>query len=411
MEQREIAPSISEWFLIASKGDMVVRILPGMLLGETDSGDVSFFDPSCAQVELDIAYDGSVVLSAADNFELECAGGKRSRREYLTRHHRAEVQLPHNVMQIDTDFANRLAADDTVGFRLVPMPKATAKAKATQIVLPDCEPDSEAHLDAPADAAVEARRLRGAREAAALRTAPMPGFEKRRTQRIRVRRQQPIGLLVAVWVAVAALALVLLYQVLRDDPIAQLPAPAEVSPASQTVPVQAADLITEIPARDSEVALTTIRVPPLHLRLLELATSQPTETVPPQQVAAQVSQSPSAPESTAEPRVSPPPEPRPEPRVEPTARAPVERDSARTVAERSSSTLPVAARTRLPAEDLRSVRQRLINRSLAELASGEFRDARSSLQAAANAGADPKLVTDLHAEIDYREQLSEGRNP
>ena len=55
---------------------------------------------------------------------------------------------------------------------------------------------------------------------------------------------------------------------------------------------------------------------------------------------------------------------------------------------------------------LQAVRQELINRALAQLAGNALDDARRSLQAAANAGADPQLIADLRSEVDYRQRLS-----
>ena len=68
----------SQWYLIALDGDMVLRVRPGMPLGETAAGELSF-DPSCAQLELDIADDGDLMLSAVDDHELEFGGGTRCR--------------------------------------------------------------------------------------------------------------------------------------------------------------------------------------------------------------------------------------------------------------------------------------------------------------------------------------------
>lgn len=53
---------------------------------------------------------------------------------------------------------------------------------------------------------------------------------------------------------------------------------------------------------------------------------------------------------------------------------------------------------------LQTVRQALINRALAQLAGAELDDARRTLQAAADAGADPRLLADLRREVDFRQQ-------
>ncbi len=58
---------------------MVVRVRPGMPLGETEGGDLSF-DRSCAQLELDIDDDGGLILSAIEDRELESAEGPHCRR-------------------------------------------------------------------------------------------------------------------------------------------------------------------------------------------------------------------------------------------------------------------------------------------------------------------------------------------
>lgn len=58
---------------------------------------------------------------------------------------------------------------------------------------------------------------------------------------------------------------------------------------------------------------------------------------------------------------------------------------------------------------LQSVRQALINRALAQLASDALDDARKTLQAAADTGANPLLVGDLLREVDYRQQLIDAQ--
>jgi hypothetical protein len=54
---------------------------------------------------------------------------------------------------------------------------------------------------------------------------------------------------------------------------------------------------------------------------------------------------------------------------------------------------------------IESVRQGLINRALAQLAGGALEDARRTLQSAADAGADPMLVSNLRSEVDYRQRM------
>jgi hypothetical protein len=58
---------------------------------------------------------------------------------------------------------------------------------------------------------------------------------------------------------------------------------------------------------------------------------------------------------------------------------------------------------------LKSVREKLINRALAELAGNALDDARRSLESAAEIGADPSLVANLQNEVAYRQQLINAR--
>jgi TonB family protein len=61
-------------------------------------------------------------------------------------------------------------------------------------------------------------------------------------------------------------------------------------------------------------------------------------------------------------------------------------------------------------QGLQSVRQALINRTLAQLAAVALDDARSSLAAAAETGVNAQLVADLRSEIDYRQRLVDARD-
>lgn len=148
MGQRGIVQGTTGWYLIASHGDMVVRVRPGMPIGETATGELSF-DPACAQLELDISEDGDLVVSAVDDHELESVGGTRRRRESLARHRRAEIRLPHNVLRLDTDFVDPAqAATETVELRAI---RPSEDGSESQLV---AEPQIEAPPDpAPDDSA------------------------------------------------------------------------------------------------------------------------------------------------------------------------------------------------------------------------------------------------------------------
>ncbi len=118
MDQRGLAPNTDGWYLIANHGAMVVRVRPGMPLGETESGELSF-DPAWAQLKLEIADDGGLVLNAVAGHQLETPGGDRCSREHVGRQRGAEIQLPHNVLQLDTDFVERAPAEETLQFRAI----------------------------------------------------------------------------------------------------------------------------------------------------------------------------------------------------------------------------------------------------------------------------------------------------
>lgn len=58
---------------------------------------------------------------------------------------------------------------------------------------------------------------------------------------------------------------------------------------------------------------------------------------------------------------------------------------------------------------LQSVRQGVVNRALAELATRRLEDARKSLKTAAEIGADPMLLAHLQSEVDYQQRLTVER--
>ncbi len=148
MGQPGIAQGDGRWYLITSYGDLVVRVHPDMAVGESATGELSF-DPTCAQLTLDIEDDGGLVLKAVDDHELEPTGGPRCRKAHLARHRRAEVHLPHNIIRIDTDFVNLAPTDDSVAILTVRPMGASTK--------PSFEPLPEGLPVEPLDPGLEAR--------------------------------------------------------------------------------------------------------------------------------------------------------------------------------------------------------------------------------------------------------------
>jgi len=106
-----------EWYLVASRGAMVIRVRGGMLIGETADGELDLFDRSCAQLELDIASDGSLLLNATNDYQLELANGACRPSTQLTPQTRAHISLPNNLVQLSNDFADLRQTKDSLQIR------------------------------------------------------------------------------------------------------------------------------------------------------------------------------------------------------------------------------------------------------------------------------------------------------
>jgi hypothetical protein len=136
-----VAHGTSQWYLIALDGDVVLRMRPGMLLGETAGGELSF-DPSRAQIQLDVGEDGGLMLSAVDSHELEFGGGACGRSKHLARDRRPEIRLPHNVLRLVTDFVDPAPANETVAIRPL---RASAVAAAPQVRATEVTAEPQIH--------------------------------------------------------------------------------------------------------------------------------------------------------------------------------------------------------------------------------------------------------------------------
>jgi hypothetical protein len=117
MGQTGTAQGTSQWYLITRRGE-VVRVRHGMRLGETAAGELSF-DPSCAQLEMETAEDGGLVLCAVDDYELESPAGTRQRCERLTRSWCADIRLAHNIVQLQPEGFDPTRVTKTVELRVV----------------------------------------------------------------------------------------------------------------------------------------------------------------------------------------------------------------------------------------------------------------------------------------------------
>ena len=451
MGQSREVPGKGQWYLIARHGDMVMRVRPRMLLGETASGELSF-EASCAQLELDIDDDGGLVLSAVDGHELEWAGGTRCSRERLARHRGAEIRLAHNVLILDTDFV-----EDVPVPRPVEDPKSPNTARVTE------RPRARPAAPVPEVASP------------APKTQPQATVEERSkvpVQRTRARRPRTPSPSMAAVMALSAISLGLLYFGFRDDTAPSPDATVGGEPTPQVAsPQAAAEVATSSEhALDDVLPSTAVPSPPQPQPLPPRDEPPSIEPKGPAQVPTLTVDAHEASPAVSEPEPAAVPADPVVPRVErpsvsvvaqttvvgePVSAAKTTNASKvdtgamrappQSVAPTRTQASEVARRRALSAADraleqgrlttppeanaytlynrvlaldpesqearngLKSVREKLINRALAELAGNALDDARRSLESAAEIGADPSLVANLQNEVAYRQQLINAR--
>ncbi len=266
MGQSREVHGTGQWYLIARHGDMVMRVRPRMLLGETASGELSF-EASCAQLELDIDDDGGLVLSAIDGHELEWAGGARCHRERLARHRGAEIRLAHNVLILDTDFVEDVPAPRSIDHATEPDTERVPQKVPDQsdVVIPDVR----SHTPKAAVQPIVEQAIK----------VPIEGTRARR------RRHLPSPSTMAL-VTLAAVGLGLLYFGLRDDDAPRPDdtvalEPTQVAPAQAPVAVA---MSSEQP-REEMLPSTVIPSTPPPLPPPARDASPPAEPLVTQQVA------------------------------------------------------------------------------------------------------------------------------
>jgi hypothetical protein len=516
MGQLRTVHGAGHWYLVARHGDRVLRVRPRLLLGETAAGELSF-DASCAQLELDVDDDGSILLNAVGGHELEWAGGVRCHRERLARNRGAEIRLFHNVLLLDTDFVEEpesgLPNDEVKEAQIRRFPDLLLGNPVDRIV---AEPPPATLAPPPAEPPLRALEPPP-------RSEPRPqNYDKRRadplrqqttTGSLRIRRASRRAAIVGL-VALAAIGLAVLYIEPQETgapetsaTVAIAPAPQAPSaqsrsatvtdaapaagvkpalkPASDVAPSNGAThpeaVLVGPPEPSSEHASTTAsRSTPVvasapSSAILPAPTSvgpsarppsatpapprTAASTLPPIEVTKSASvtasqSSPVAPRSTEpspKPSVAPSPAPAanvaaasesvqpPKATGTPTSSpAPVVASQENTTARREAAAQQARVRALFAADQalaqgrlmsppeanafalynrvlaldpespeakrgLQSVRARLINNTLASLAGNALEDARRSLKAAADAGADPMLVANLQGEIEYRQ--------
>lgn len=483
MGQRRINQETSQWYLIASRGDMTIRVRPGMPLGETADGNLSF-DPACAQIVLDIADDGDLVVRAADQHQLETDDGERCHSTRFSRDLSAEIRLPHNVLRLDTDFIDRRDADASIAVRAADAAAADAAQPEAPLkqrfeVLESAPTTAQSLAPSPSKPSAEARkappRAKSGEPAPATEpapkaaerapiTAPSLRSERQAAERGQARLRRLNAALIGLACIAVAAAFLLLQQEPPPGPMEEVrgppqpqddAAPPAPAPASESMGARLPDTVPEpvlLPVPDRSAALGQTLDP------ADEAGTEPAFEEPP--AVAEVRVEPievppitrrSVPEPGGDERSSEriaAPEPLPAAAREPALPPPdpaqvavLEQVGAEATAQARTLTRrrdllaaelalaqgrlasppgnnALALYQRILEEDpgspaaqsgLQSVRQALINRALAEVARNALADARETLDAAAEAGANPLFIEDLRGEVEYRQRLLDAR--
>ena len=102
MNSGELSQFTNHWYVTAGDGDVVVRVFPGMWLGETETGELSL-DGSDALLSLSIGIDESLVVFAVNGGELDDEDGEFCGRRHLAFDSAALIRLPNNNVRLDKD--------------------------------------------------------------------------------------------------------------------------------------------------------------------------------------------------------------------------------------------------------------------------------------------------------------------
>jgi hypothetical protein len=504
---RPDSPALQEWYVVTGGGASAVRMMPGLTVGESDSGALALNDPDVGNqwVEFVLADNGEPWATIVTRDKSLRVAGTSCLRHPL--HVGATVRLPNNTLHISHDIRPPRLSETVVEVvhRDIPERLQDLVGPGWEEVLtavweprpatPAVEmPDSFDPMEpAPHEAEARPEPSRGAPDEWSDRTLTMaqPPRRMRQPQAVARRRQVAVmgGVLALGAVTLAGVVAVLVSmgegenaRLGNFDPVpveipavrspAETPAPAE-SPGGDSpividpAPAEVADAGADGgpagapgPAPSGREETTDSWSPPSADRI------PPSEPVAePDQEGAQVAKLPEAETELPAPVELPPVERRSIPPVAQAAAQtggaeaatdPVTVDrqpNAALVAELEEIGLmaqavaaELALRRDLLAADLalaqgrlmtppeasaytlynrvlavdpgspeatsglQSVRQGLINRALAQLAGDDLDDARRTLQSAADAGADPRLIADLRDEVDYRQGLIDAQS-
>jgi len=467
----ELSQFTNHWYVTADDGDGVVRVFPGMTLGETETGELSF-DGGDALLSLSIGRDELLVF-VLDGGELDSEDEEFSGRRHLAFDTVGQIKLPNNTFRFDKDILNEAGTDAPLLPRAVwrgVRPENPTRAPGS---IDTSQQPSAAERDGRQSLAVTTRRPNAL-------NVPIntPGSHKKR-QRV---------ILGAASAALVCVVMGLVYMftptaVTPEQPAAVAQQGAGVETSRQTT-VQAANekaptvvrpgreqilagnksapVANATEATEATVALEAPEAPEMTAVVV---------TPPSELIADDISSTPAAAATKPLSQASPKPEvakldvPRSEAATPKNTRSPPidlnpvgrrevagvnpsqaadqaaaeagsqreQEQAARLMYERDLLAAQLAlAQGRLtqPPEDsaftlykqllasnpessearrgFRTLGTALVNRAFAEVAAERWSDARATLAAAAEAGASPNLVADLSGEVAYQQRLADA---
>ena len=110
MNSGELPQLTKHWYVTAGDGGVVVRVFPGMSLGETETGELSL-EGGDALLSLSIGSDESLVVFVVNGGELESEDGELGARRHLAFDSAAEILLPNNILRFDQDMLSQTGKD------------------------------------------------------------------------------------------------------------------------------------------------------------------------------------------------------------------------------------------------------------------------------------------------------------
>ena len=113
MNSGELSQFTNHWYVTAGDGAAVVRVFPGMSLGETENGELSL-DGGDALLSLSINSDESLVVFVVNGGELESEDGEFCGKRHLAFESAGLIRLPNNVLRFDKDILSEAVTDESV---------------------------------------------------------------------------------------------------------------------------------------------------------------------------------------------------------------------------------------------------------------------------------------------------------